>query len=223
MLFSDHVSPVVRRLSGPTSRLGVAAAASLTVLALAAPAGALAAAHSAQQSPPSDCGPAVVSQPFATWGDSSDYMLAPGGDFESGAAGWTLTGGAGVVPGSESFDETGSPGRSSLRLNAGASATSPPICVTAEYPTLRLFARGLTLGSTVLVQVVYDGGLFANQTIPVGAIVGGSNWAPSPILSTLAEVDTALTGGATHVSLRFTELTGSSQLDDVFVDPRLTY
>ena len=71
----------------------------------------------------------------------SPYKLVPGGDFESGAAGWTLAGGARTVAGSEPFAATGHAGASSLYLPAGASATSPFTCVNAAYPTFRFFAR----------------------------------------------------------------------------------
>jgi hypothetical protein len=40
---------------------------------------------------------------------------------------------------------------------------------------------------------------------------------------TLAAVPGLLTGGTSQVALRFTALTGSSQIDDVFVDPRMRW
>ena len=41
--------------------------------------------------------------PFLQWLDPLPYTLLPGGDFESGAAGWKLSGGARVVDGNEPF------------------------------------------------------------------------------------------------------------------------
>ena len=40
------------------------------------------------------CAGRVLSQPFAPWNDSATYFPAPGGTFESGAPGWSLTGGS---------------------------------------------------------------------------------------------------------------------------------
>src|SRR5690349_15218495 len=50
------------------------------------------------------CADAPVSQPFTAWNDNADYELAPGGNFESSAQGWTLSNGAAVVTGNESFN-----------------------------------------------------------------------------------------------------------------------
>ena len=49
----------------------------------------------------SPCDGASLTQPFLKSGDSAPYKLVPGGDFETNAKGWSLTGGAQVVPGSE--------------------------------------------------------------------------------------------------------------------------
>ena len=94
------------------------------------------------------CDNATLSQPFASLGDTNQYKLVPGGSFESGTAGWTLSGGAKVVAGSEPYGATGSVGKSSLYLPAGASAQTPYTCVNASYPSLRLFARNNSLLST---------------------------------------------------------------------------
>jgi hypothetical protein len=69
----------------------------------------------------------ATSQPFGPWGDGATYFLAPGGDMEGSLtdAGWSLSGGATQVAGSESSDVTGNPAdASSLSLPAGSSAMS---------------------------------------------------------------------------------------------------
>src|SRR5919197_77580 len=48
------------------------------------------------------CDGQTMERPFLRWLDLFQYTLVPGGDFESNAAGWTLTGGAQVVSGNES-------------------------------------------------------------------------------------------------------------------------
>src|SRR3954468_24148635 len=40
-----------------------------------------------------DCTVPELTQPFARWGDYSHYKLVDGGAFETGTAGWELTGG----------------------------------------------------------------------------------------------------------------------------------
>ena len=56
-----------------------------------------------------------------------------------GPSDWTLSG-ATVTDGNQPFD-IGTGGSSSLRLTAGATATSAPMCIDARYPHFRLLAR----------------------------------------------------------------------------------
>jgi hypothetical protein len=159
------------------------------------------------------CNSNALSQPFSPWGDGSSYELAPGGDFESSRSSWTLSGGAQIVPGSEPYAATGSLGTSSLALPAGASATSPTTCVDAAYPSVRFFVGGT---GTVVVSLVYDG-----VPIPTGLAVAAGSWTPTMAMATTAPVLGALSGGTAQVSLELTGLSGSPQVDDVFVDPWL--
>jgi hypothetical protein len=166
------------------------------------------------------CNDAELSQPFARWGDQSSYELLPGADFEGSLTGWSLSGGAKRVAGSEPFGASGSVGAYSLQLPAGASVQSPSTCVTAAYPTFRFFARNNSLLSSVLVQVVYSTPL-GTLTLPLGAVALSSAWEPTLPMLTGSLVTGLLSGGTAEVALRFTALTGSSQIDDVFVDPRM--
>jgi hypothetical protein len=171
------------------------------------------------------CDNATLTQPFAPWGDTNSYKLVPGGDFEGSLAGWTLTGGAKTVPDSEPSGATGSVGKWSMYLPAGASVQSPFTCVDFMYPTFRLFARNDSLLSTVAVSIVYkEPVLGLSLTLPVGVITLGGTWRPTAAFQTLASeqslVNALLAGGATpQVALRFTALVGPSQIDDVFIDP----
>jgi hypothetical protein len=166
------------------------------------------------------CNEASLSQPFLAWGDANSYELVPGGNFEGSLTGWTLTGGAQRVPGSEPYGATGSVGDYSLELPAGATAQSPDTCVNASYPSFRLFARNDGLASSVLVQVVYKT-LLGTVALPIGAVVLSSQWEPTLPMLTGSIVTGLLSGGTAEVALRFTALTGHSQIDDVFVDPRM--
>jgi hypothetical protein len=166
------------------------------------------------------CNENQLTQPFLPWGDSNLYELAPGGNFEGSLAGWTLSGGAQRVAGGEPYDVDGSVGNDSLELPAGASAQSPYTCVNTSYPTFRFFARNDGLTSTLDVQVVYQTAL-GSVSLPLGAVALSGEWQPTLPMLTGSTVAGLLTGGTAEVALRFTALTGSSSVDDVFVDPRM--
>jgi hypothetical protein len=169
------------------------------------------------------CDEASLTQPFKPWLDSGQYKLVPGGSFEDGASGWTLSGGAAVASGSEPFGATGSVGAHSLYLPAGASAESPPTCVNAAYPTFRLFARNSGLLSTVVVQVVYDDPIVGRVVLPVGVVALSKGWQPTLPMLTASAVQGVLRNGVAQVRLRFTAALGGSAIDDVYVDPRLSH
>lgn len=174
------------------------------------------------------CDNSTLTQPFAAWGDSNSYKLVPGGDFEGSLSGWTLTGGASRVAGSEPFGATGTVGNSSLYLPAGASVQSPYTCVDAAYPTLRFFGRNNGLLSTVAVTIVYKEPLLGPVALPAGIVALNGPWAPSAQMWTLSTeqgiVNALVANGQTpDVAIRFTALTGSSQIDDVFIDPHMMW
>lgn len=157
----------------------------------------------------SACSIAPVSQPFARWLDPAWYELAPGGDFETSS--WSLHGGAHLVSGSEPFAATGTLGSSSLSLPAGASASSPPLCVDAAYPTLRFFTSGTGL---LAVSVVYGG-----LALPAGVAVVAGGWSPTLPMLTDSALAAVTSDGSAQVSVRITALLGDARVDDVFVDP----
>jgi len=204
----------LRSPRGPISLgLALAVICVLASLCFAAPAGAALVKAGA-------CNEAAVSQPFARWGDDSSYELMAGGDFEGSLDGWSLSGGAERVAGSEPYGATGAVGAYSLQLPAGASAQSPFTCVDAAYPTFRFFARNDTLLSTVLVQVVYRTPL-GTLALPLGAVALSGSWQPTLPMLTGSVVLGVLSEGTAQVALRFTAEAGPSQIDDVFVDPRM--
>jgi hypothetical protein len=184
-----------------------------TGLAVAFAAAALAAPASATQG--STCG-GTLSTPFAPWGDSNLYTLAPGGDLES-KSGWTLTGGAALVSGSEPFAATGKLGRYSLSLPPGSSATTPDVCLTINHPTFRFFAKAAEGGTASLRADALATN--PSQVLALGAVNGTVAWGPTASLSTGAS-SLLLWKGSVQVKLRFTADRGNWQIDDVFVDPR---
>ncbi len=166
------------------------------------------------------CNGSALTQPFAKWGDSSLYELVPQGSFEGSPSQWTLTAGAHRTPESEPYGVTGTVGGWSLALPAGASAQSPYTCVNASYPTFRFFARNGGVLSTVLAQVVYKTPL-GPVALPLGAVALSGSWQPSLPMLTGSVAGGLLSGGTAQVALRFTALTGTSQIDDVYIDPRM--
>jgi hypothetical protein len=93
----------------------------------------------------SPCAQPVLSQAFASVGDSSYYTQAP--SFST----WTLAGGAQLENATLGDGTTGQV----LDLPAGSMAVSPNICVTSLYPTARMMIRSLTGGSDISFRVSY--------------------------------------------------------------------
>lgn len=165
------------------------------------------------------CDNSSLSQPFAQFGDGNQYKLVPGGDFEGSLSGWTLSGGARVVAGTNPHNG----GSKELYLPAGASVTTPFTCVNAAYPSFRLFARNDTLLSTVVPQIVYKLPLLGNLALPIGAVALSPSWSPSLPLLTASVVTGVLSGGTAQVALKFTALLGPSEVDDIYVDPLMRH
>jgi hypothetical protein len=163
------------------------------------------------------CPDQATVRPFLPWLDPGNYVPLGNGSLES-TSGWTLTGGATLVSGNEPWKVNRATDTRSLSLPSGSSATSPPLCVTLLYPTLRFFASnsGSPL-STLKVEAITDlGGL--KLTLPVGLLVAGS-WQPTLPLLFLANVTSPVAG---TVQFRFTPVglgTSGWRIDDVYVDP----
>jgi hypothetical protein len=205
------------RLLAPR-RLVLCAAALLA--AIGASAGAAAPAHAAL----GIACPDPTTKAFAQWGDQATYALAPDGGFEHGATGWTLSGGARVVAGSEPFAVSG-PGSSALSLPAGSSAMSPPMCIGLLSTQMRLFtASAAGTSARLRVQVVYNsgagaliGGLGSTLGIAdVGTLASGQAWQPSAPVAMLGGAVPLLTQS---VQFRFTPIGGGWRIDDVYLDP----
>jgi len=195
-------------------------AASLAAAALAAGAPAASAGLLVESAP--DCTPKPTTQPFAPWGDGTQYNLAPGGSFEGGAGSWSLGGGASLVSGNEPWKVAGADDSRSLRLPPGATATSPVICVGLEHPTLRFFAKNNSaLLSTMTVEVITETSLGLKAAVPIGVILPNGQWKPEPKLLVVANLLPLLPGEHTPVQFRLRSVgLGTWSVDDFYVDPR---
>ena len=173
------------------------------------------------------CGEQELEQPFLRFLDPLSYVLAPGGDFESGAAGWQLSGGARVVSGNEPFKVRGF-GSNALYLPRGSSAVSPATCVGLLHPTLRFFVqKSGGLLANLKVEMLFTGLLGQQMSIELlPGVAGGSAWAPTAPQVTLGSLlpILSLDGLTADVRFRFTPRSvlfssADFRIDDVYVDP----
>ena len=132
-----------------------------------------------------------------------------------------MKGNATVVAANEPWHVSG-PGTHALQLGPGGSALSAPLPVSLLDPYMRFFAHSAGANGSLQVQVVFRG-LTGNLTgvLNFGALSpsGYATWQPTQrVLSALALP--LLTSTA---QVKFTSLakSGSWQLDDVYLDPRI--
>ncbi|MBO9534084.1 MAG: hypothetical protein J7513_14025 [Solirubrobacteraceae bacterium] len=189
------------------------------------------------------CVSAPTSKAFSKVGDNADYSVAPGGDFESGAAGWSLTGGAKVVGGNESlgwFKGSILPGSKALAMPVGSTATSPEFCVDETNPYFRFMAKADSSMAGYEAIVIYRnaaGAVTSTQFTSSSEISWGSgNWVASKVSPLATKIPLDL-GATASVQLKFVStgnavavgvglwgrLTGGSVaqtlIDSVMVDP----
>lgn len=154
---------------------------------------------------------------FAAWGDNALYQLVDDGSFEAGASAWSLAGDAQVVQDSDDgMVSDGLADEYALELGPGASATSPPICVTEDSVAYRFLASTAmaSKGKDLRVEVIYLNKKAQSKDLAVDA--GASD--PTKALK-LAEREFRTDS---TVSLRFSSLNDATVLvDDVYMDPMM--
>jgi hypothetical protein len=164
-----------------------------------------------------------ASKPFSPWSDQANYVLVPGGSFEGGAPGWTLSGGAAVRSGNETFYVRSTSDRSSLYMPAGSTVTTPTMCFSLGDWHLRFFARKATSGSgSIRVTVVVKTLLGVLSVLDGGTVGSNGVWAPSPRVGLLLSNVTSLVG-TRAVAFRFKASGTAFQVDDVYLDPWKSY
>jgi hypothetical protein len=161
-----------------------------------------------------DCGSA--SQPFAQFGDYRSYTFGANGGLESGSTGWSLGGGQ-IVRGNEAYFVHSTSDRYSLALSPGDSSLSPNLCMGTTSTVARFFVRSDD-GGRVRVEVVLRGLLGqVLGIIQISDLSPGTSWSPGPAI---LNVDSLLgLVGVSSIQLKFTELSGNVQVDDIYVDP----
>jgi hypothetical protein len=167
------------------------------------------------------CTPSPTSTPFAQFGDTAAYSLLPGGTFESGAPGWSLTNSA-VASGNESYEVPGGGGSHSLAIQPTGVAVSPMLCIDTAEPSFRFFLRR-TSGSWGVLNVVLRwkeaNGTSHNTT--VASLQTGTSWQPSPVLQLATTLPLTTSGSMISAQLVFEpeQYGGAWAIDDVYIDP----
>jgi hypothetical protein len=205
-MFVSSSRPTASRL---TRRLGFAAVVCFALLGLSATP-ALAAAT---------CEGQTFSQPFAAWGDYNSYTLVQGGEFNSSSEGWELKGGAQIL-------QAIRPNRTTagvLNLPSGSVAVSPPVCVTLQYKTARLWVRNVKGAEGVAVSVAYAGTPTATSPMNVAQVHGAHTcWTLSEPFN-LQPQTAGASEGTRQVRLVFIAggQAGDFQLYGLYIDPRM--
>jgi hypothetical protein len=165
------------------------------------------------------CAHPELSQPLLGFGDSNLYSLAPDGAFDNGGAGWQLANGATI---NQTVQPDGSFG-GVLDLPGKSQATSPPMCITVDYPTARLWSRNITGTDGVSFNVQYwdkDKGEWTKPKDNGGMKGEKQNWTLSNDMP--IKPDPKNLGWQ---QVRFTLIAGGDpkkrfQVDNFWVDPR---
>jgi hypothetical protein len=162
------------------------------------------------------CTAPALTQPFLPFGDSNEYALPPGESFDNfSGSGWTLSGGAKLVTTKLQDGTTGSV----LDLPSGATAVSPAVCVTNEYPTARTMVRNVTGSAGVNLSVIYPA--VSTKPVNAGTITGsGTQWS----LPAALNISPSSVSGWQLAQFTLTASGSSSeyQLYNLYLDPRMS-
>lgn len=161
--------------------------------------------------------PARSSAPkFSQWGDQNLYFVAPQARFEGATGQWTRTGSAGVVAEQSPWRINGATDSKAMRLPAGASITSPPICVAANQESMRFFFKSPGTGKLRVTLSVTTGGTTAYSSLAFNAQAG---WNVSQVFAFPAARNAV---GDQWITVSIAAEGGTWLVDDVMVDPWIT-
>lgn len=150
---------------------------------------------------------------FSQFGDNADYSFAPGGSFEAGTTGWSLTN-ASVTTTNENLGIFA--GTKSLYIRNGGRVVSPWFCVTQDHPTFRY----VTYGGEIEMEIDYKA---PGATDIDDSLVGETNgsatlWNPSSIHPLALKIPAAkLTKGV--VARVVFEAEDNVYVDNLLIDP----
>jgi hypothetical protein len=189
-----------------------------TVAVITAMLGTTATVASAATCPP----PPAATIAFASFADTSSYVLANDGSFspvgkDSKDSSWALSGGASIVADNDPWNLSGATTQSALALPAGSSAVSG--CTTAPMisSVVRFFVKNTGSASGHLhVEILVNGG--KNGILDGGTITAGSDWG---VTDQIVLPWAKPLKGAVQLQVRLTpvEADASFEVDDVYIDP----
>jgi hypothetical protein len=158
-----------------------------------------------------------TSMVFAPWGDTGDYFLATGGDFEGSRTSWT---GGGLMYGNDPFYLAGGGDYQSLRVRQGATVMSPTFCADVRHPDFRFVARPLNANvpGSLNVSVRFRDRWGGTQTWQMWTLAGIQYWTASPRVRLMRDLPLP-DSGETTAQVLFTAVGGDWAVDDVFIDP----
>ena len=164
--------------------------------------------------PYDQCAQPELTQALLPWGDSNSYALAPAGDFTA-ATGWELAQNATMTLTTQQDGTVGG----TLDLPGKGQATSPPMCITQDYPHARLWVRtvsGKPENANFYVVFLQSNGTWG-KPVRTSQFKGDKNWT----LSNDLFINPAATSSWQQV--RFIVQAGDHagiQVDNLWVDPR---
>jgi hypothetical protein len=164
-----------------------------------------------------ECPQQPTSMVFAAWGDTSQYFLAPGADFEGATTSWA---GGSLVAGNDPFYLAGGGDRSSLLIRSGASASSTSFCADVTHPDFRFVAQPLDARNpgSLQVSVRFRDRYGATRTWLMWTMTGVQYWTASPRVRLMRDLPLP-DSGETSARLQFRAVGGDWAVDDVFIDP----
>ena len=153
---------------------------------------------------------------FSGWGDSNQYFLANGGNFEGGATSWRLWNGGTTGWGQSPFGYAG-PGSRSLQLPSWAGTLSPAICVFQNEESLRFAYKAPKPGAVLQVWIEVSGPqgyAYTNTYITASSWW----WDVSPIIP-MPNLRDAHGRQWVTIFMMPVDNSGTWSVDDVMIDP----
>jgi hypothetical protein len=191
------------------------------------------------------CQTRALSTAFSQWGDQNDYFTVTDGTFETGAASWSLSGGAKVMLNQQApWKVNGADHTSGLVLPKGARASAPQTCLAVGEEYFRFFYRAPASRNASMVVTVTASNSVA--WLPLQVVLRGTGtagWFVSPPIAipnvrpaaTMVAARIAAENAANRtvrfappppseqffqqVDISFRVLDGDWAVDDVMVDP----
>lgn len=200
-------------------RLALALAATVVVSVLAA------GTADAGKFTPSACSWTKPTAVFQPWNDFNLYYPMPGGTFEDGAAGWTMSGGSSIGTPNEPSFVHGQGDTLSLGIPNGGSVTTAPICVTSKTPAFRYFATNSgNADRPMQIFVNYTGTDGRPHSSKLSDQKTGSSWSPLQKVSFVNAIQSVLNAnGQANVTFTFTvpyqnSRPASWRIDDLYME-----